>query len=175
MIDKQEDELFCNADVFDNAIKKASNPQTFKVSNDEEKSKSRTSTKPLDNKGSTQKNIENSRNWIQPELPLYHSDVHQEKDGIEMGVLENGTPYLSERGLIEMTRVARTTFRRISGTNEPYPSSLEARSHINDLLKKSGYTESSWFLKTEFKGVLYMLILKKYAWQFWNIMPLMLQ
>lgn len=137
------------------------NPELFKISASlqeitekivKPEHNNRTSAKPLNNQDLLQKNIEKPNNWVQPELPLYHSDIHQEKDGIEMGVLENGTPYLSERGLIEMTGVARTTFRRISGTNEPYPSSLETRSHINDLLKKSGYTESSWFLKTEFNG-----------------------
>ena len=48
-------------------------------------------------------------------LPIMHSDVHKTSpDGIEMGVLENGMPYLSQRGLVKMTGIARTSFQKLS-------------------------------------------------------------
>ena len=113
---------------------------------------SRSSQEPQKNQHSMINNRQNSQSLVQQELPLFHSDIHQEKDGIEMGVLENGVPYLSERGLIKMTGVARTTFRRVSGNESPTPATNETRQHITELLKKSGYTEDNLFIKTEFSG-----------------------
>lgn len=36
-------------------------------------------------------------------LLLFHSEIHIENQGIEMGILESGIPYLSQRGLVKIT------------------------------------------------------------------------
>ena len=45
---------------------------------------------------------------------LFHVEKQVERDGIEMGVLENGVPYLSESGLARMCGVDRKVLNRLA-------------------------------------------------------------
>ena len=47
-------------------------------------------------------------------LLLFHSEIHIENQGIEMGILESGIPYLSQRGLVKMAGIGRTSFQKLS-------------------------------------------------------------
>ena len=50
-----------------------------------------------------------------PQNPtLFHVERQVERDGVEMGVLENGLPYLSERGLSKMCGIHRTVLNRLA-------------------------------------------------------------
>jgi hypothetical protein len=83
---------------------------------------------------------------------LFHVEKQVEFDGIEMGVLENGIPYLSERGLARMCGVDRKAINRLA-TNWQEEKSKERGIAINQLLEKSGYFEEELFLKSELSGV----------------------
>ncbi|MCI5118570.1 MAG: hypothetical protein D3913_11565 [Candidatus Electrothrix sp. LOE1_4_5] len=85
-------------------------------------------------------------------LPVLHSEVHKtSQDGIEMGVLENGMPYLSQRGLVKMAGIPRTTFQNFS-LNWSSTKKTETGKAINNLLLESGYTEDNLFIKIDVKG-----------------------
>ena len=59
--------------------------------------------KSLEIAGYTSKTTQKVPKSGQLDLPIFHSDVHATTpQGIEMGVLENGIPYLSQRGLVAM-------------------------------------------------------------------------
>lgn len=45
---------------------------------------------------------------------LFHIDKNIEIDGVEMGVLDNGTPYLSESGLARMCGIDRKALNRMA-------------------------------------------------------------
>lgn len=85
-------------------------------------------------------------------LPLLHSDVHKTSpDGIEMGVLENGMPYLSQRGLVKMVGIGRTSFQNLSSRWKEEKNS-GASLEINKLLLNAGYTEEELFIEIELNG-----------------------
>lgn len=85
-------------------------------------------------------------------LPTMHADIHKTSpDGVEMGVLENGMPYLSQRGLVKMTGVARTSFQNLS-TNWQKEKSSKAGLDINNLLIEAGYTENELFIEINVNG-----------------------
>lgn len=88
---------------------------------------------------------------IQTVMPFFHVEKQVEHDGVEMGVLENGIPYLTESGLARMCGIDRKVLNRLAiGWND---EKIKPRGQkINQLLLKSGYTENTLFLKSEHKG-----------------------
>jgi len=72
-------------------------------------------------------------------------------DGVEMGVLENGMPYLSQRGVAIMSGVPRTTFRRLTDNWVDYRKKGDGEG-INKLLIQTGYTEDSLYIEIEDAG-----------------------
>lgn len=87
-----------------------------------------------------------------PSLPLFHVEKQVEIDGIEMGVLANGMPYLSERGLARMCGVNSSNISRLAASWQE--EKLRPRgAKINDILLQAGYTENSLFIKCEVNGV----------------------
>ena len=85
-------------------------------------------------------------------LPLFHSEIHIENQGIEMGVLESGIPYLSQRGLVKMAGIGRTSFQNLSSNWQEEKNTSAIGKGINKLLKQSGYNEDELFTRVEFKG-----------------------
>ncbi len=83
---------------------------------------------------------------------LFHVEKQIEIDGVEMGVLENGIPYLTESGLARMCGIDRKVLNRLAiGWNE---EKLKPRGkQIAQLLEQSSYIEDSLFLKSEHKHV----------------------
>jgi hypothetical protein len=83
---------------------------------------------------------------------LFHIEKQVEYDGIEMGVLENGVPYLSEVGVSRMCGVDRKVINRLA-INWSEEKTKDRGSAINELLIQAGYTEATLFIKSELKGV----------------------
>lgn len=83
---------------------------------------------------------------------LFHVEKQTVIDGIEMGVLENGIPYLTESGLARMCGIDRKVLNRLAiGWLE---ERLKPRGkQIDQLLLQSGYSENGLYLKSEHKGV----------------------
>ena len=48
------------------------------------------------------------------QLALFHVETQIEIDGVEMGVLENGIPYLTESGLARMCGIDRKVLNRLA-------------------------------------------------------------
>lgn len=84
---------------------------------------------------------------------LFHVEKQIEIDGIEMGVLENGIPYLSESGLARMCGVDRKVLNRLAA-NWSEEKTKDRGTAINDLLLRSGYDEKELFLRSELSGSL---------------------
>lgn len=85
-------------------------------------------------------------------LPMLHSEIHKtSSDGIEMGVLENGMPYLSQRGLVKMSGIARTSFQNLS-SNWKNEKESGTGFEINKLLLEAGYNEDELFIEVEVGG-----------------------
>lgn len=81
-------------------------------------------------------------------LPMLHSEVHKTADGIEMGVLENGMPYLSQRGLVKMSGIARTSFQNLSSNWKEEKLSGVGLA-INKLLLEAGYENDELFIEIQ--------------------------
>lgn len=82
---------------------------------------------------------------------LFHVEKQIEIDGVEMGVLENGIPYLTESGLARMCGIDRKVLNRlaINWTEEK----LKGRgSAINTMLEEADYLEPGLYLKSELNG-----------------------
>lgn len=86
------------------------------------------------------------------EQTLFHSEKQIERDGIEMGVLENGLPYLSERGLAQMCGISRPVLNRLAANwNE---EKLKPRGKaIDSLLTTSGFSGNTLYIQCEVDGV----------------------
>jgi hypothetical protein len=94
-------------------------------------------------------------NLVPPPPPqqadLFDIDIQIEFDGIEMGVLENGIPYLSESGLARMCGVNRKALNNLASDweNEQYKPRGK---QIKQLLSEAGYAGTELFLKSNLNG-----------------------
>lgn len=95
-----------------------------------------------------------SKDLVPPkkQIELFRVEKQIEHDGVEMGVLDDGTPYLSESGLARMCGIDRKVLNRLStGWSE---ERLKPRGRkIDTILKKSGYARNTLFLRCENNGV----------------------
>lgn len=71
---------------------------------------------------------------------LFHVDRQAELNGIEMGVLESGVPYLSGRGLASMCGLDHTSLLEMANNWEAEKHKPRGR-QISQLLDASGYNE----------------------------------
>ena len=92
------------------------------------------------------------QNNKQIELRPFRVDKKIEHNGIEMGVLENGVPFLSGGGLARMCGIGKTTLHDMSA-NWSIEKSKPRGELIQRLLQARGYQGSELFLKSEYKGV----------------------
>jgi hypothetical protein len=77
-------------------------------------------------------------------LPLF-SSIQKEINGVGMGVLENGIPYLTGVGLSKMCNIDYKTLYDVS--NDWENAKLKQRGKtINEILQKNGYIEQSLFI-----------------------------
>jgi len=83
---------------------------------------------------------------------LFHVERQVEFDEVEMGVLESGVPYITNRGLAKMCGIDHAALHRLT-TNwneEKYKPRGRA---IQQILDQAGYNEPSLYLKAEHNGV----------------------
>lgn len=111
--------------------------------------------------GPTQKGIKNNKLAVKTaalvpaqlnQIELFHVEKQAEIDGVEMGVLDNGTPYLGEGGLARMCGIDRKALNRLAN-NWGDEKTKERGQAIRELLEASGYREDSLYLKSELRGM----------------------
>lgn len=83
---------------------------------------------------------------------LFHVEKQIEFQDVEMGVLENGVPYLTGRGLAKMIGLDHATLHRLA-TNWDEEKFKPRGKMILQLLEQSGYTQDTLFLRAEFNGM----------------------
>lgn len=86
-------------------------------------------------------------------------EVQKDINGIEMGVLENGIPYLTQRGLSGVTGVARSLIQTITKEwEEHYHDEVIAKDRISFFKKylfANGFTEPTLHLETVQNGTIH--------------------
>lgn len=87
------------------------------------------------------------------EISLFHVEKQVEFDGIEMGVLESGLPYLSETGLARMCGITRKTLYQLATSWREEKLKPRGRA-INEKLIAAGYTDSKLFIQIDNDGQL---------------------
>lgn len=103
--------------------------------------------KQLKNKGLELKEV----NLPTTQYELFHVESQIVFDDVEMGVLENGIPYLSGRGLARMCGIDHTTLHEIS--SDWQSQRLKPRGKAIDyLLKKAGYDFEELYIKADYRG-----------------------
>ena len=85
------------------------------------------------------------------QLELFQVETQIEFEDIELGVLENGTPYLSESGLARMIGIDRKTIYELSSDWLNQRQKPRGKS-IDSLLRQVGYIDSDLYVKAQFKG-----------------------
>ena len=83
---------------------------------------------------------------------LFRVEKQAEIDGVEMGVLENGVPFLTESGLSRMCGIDRKVLNRLAINWQDERNRPRGRK-IAELLRQSGYVELSLFIQSEYNGV----------------------
>jgi hypothetical protein len=104
-------------------------------------------------------------------------EIQRQVNGIEMGVLENGIPYLTQRGLSEITGVPRSVIQDItrewSETHGQQVFGKDRISHIRSKLLEKGFDEPRLYIETKKEGsthyaypdIVCMVILEYYAFE----------
>ena len=82
---------------------------------------------------------------------LFHVEKQAEVNGIEMGVLENGMPYLTESGLARMCGIDRKVLNRLAA-NWPEERTKPRGQKIDALLSEGGYSGETLYLSSEHRG-----------------------
>ncbi len=83
-------------------------------------------------------------------------EIERDIDGIEMGVLENGMPYLTQRGLAAITGAARSTIQEISKEWEEnygfeYESKARSR-YFSTYLREGSFDAPTLYMEVERNG-----------------------
>ncbi|CNI87663.1 Uncharacterised protein [Yersinia intermedia] len=106
-------------------------------------------TKDIKNNGLSQLIELEGANPIQPDL--FHVERQIEIDGVEMGVLENGVPYLTGRGLERMCGLGHGPFHRLT-SNWQEEKHKPRGQEIQNLLDSYNYQEDELFIRAEMNG-----------------------
>lgn len=126
----------------------------------------------------------NNSNKVAP--PLQASldlgiEVQKDVNGIEMGVLENGIPFLTQAGLAKLAGVARSLIFTITQEWEEHfhdeTLSKDRISFLKEYLFKNGFSEERLYIQTTNNGsvhyaypdIVCMAILEYYAFESKNI------
>lgn len=83
---------------------------------------------------------------------LFKIEKQAEIDGVEMGVLENGIPFLTESGLARMCGIDRKVLNRLA-TDWPQERLKPRGQKIAELLKLSEYDEDTLFIRSQRNGI----------------------
>lgn len=83
-------------------------------------------------------------------------EIERDVNGIEMGVLENGVPFLTQRGLAEITGIARKEIYDITQQWEQHYDdkvlTKDRLSFIKEYLFRNGYSERKLYIETRKDG-----------------------
>jgi len=79
------------------------------------------------------------------DLPLFNSYIEKEVQGIGMGVLENGIPYLTGAGLAKMCDIEEKTLRELANSWETEQNKPRGKI-IKEILNKNKYYENKLFI-----------------------------
>ena len=90
-------------------------------------------------------------NLVPTQQQLFLVEKQIEFDGVEMGVLENGMPFLSERGLARMCGVDHKVLNRLAANWDDERYKPRGK-QISQLLEILNYDEPSLFLRCEHNG-----------------------
>jgi len=85
------------------------------------------------------------------QFTLWHVERQAEINGVEMGVLENGVPYLTQRGLARMCGIDDKVLHRL-GANWEEERQKPRGQEIDKLLRDSNYQEPTLYLKSDLNG-----------------------
>lgn len=85
------------------------------------------------------------------QLTLYQVEKQIEYDGVEMGVLENGLPYLTESGLARMCGITNSALNLIS-SNWAIEKLKPRGKEISKLLIENKFYNQEIFLRSELNG-----------------------
>jgi hypothetical protein len=114
-------------------------------------------------------------------------EIQRDVNGIEMGVLENGLPFLTQRGLAKITGTARSVIFDITQDWEQRYSEpvlgKDRNSFLREYLARNGYDEPKLYIETKKDGsihyaypdVVCMAILEYYAFEAKTPNPLALE
>lgn len=86
------------------------------------------------------------------QISLFHVEKQTEYEGIVMGVLENGTPYLSETGLAKMCGIKRQVLNTLAANWDQVRDKPRGKL-IDKKLREMGYTEPVLFIRCEVNSV----------------------
>lgn len=97
---------------------------------------------------------------LQKQMPLdLGIEVQRDVNGIEMGVLENGIPYLTQRGLSGVVGIARNVIQTITKEWEDHYSDVvlgkDRISFFKNYLFNNGYNEQKLHLETTQNGTVH--------------------
>lgn len=132
--------------------------------------------KPINNNELSKKKDDEPASGYQYTLDL-SVEVEKVIDGIEMGVLENGIPYLTQEGLAEACGIARSVVYDISQdwiknyNNDVFGK--DRNSFIKEYLFTNGYKEQSLYIETVSNGtkhysypdIVCMAVMEYYAFE----------
>jgi hypothetical protein len=83
---------------------------------------------------------------------LFHVERQVEFDDVEMGVLESGVPYITNRGLAKMCGIDHAALHRLTTNWEDEKFKPRGRA-IQQILDQAGYDGAHLYLKAELNGV----------------------
>lgn len=97
---------------------------------------------------------------IKKQLPLdLGIEIQKDVNGIEMGVLDNGIPYLTQRGISEITGVNRSVIQAITKDWEDhFYDEVIAKDRLfffRTYLEERGFREPTLYIETVQKGVIH--------------------
>lgn len=131
---------------------------------------------PRQNNMLTPKSANNPATHPQAVLDL-GIEVQRDVNGVEMGVLENGIPFLTQRGLAKITGAPRSVIYDITQEWEAkYDDDVLRKdrfSFLREYLSKNGYTERKLYIETKKDGsthfaypdIVCMAIIEFYAFE----------
>ena len=82
---------------------------------------------------------------VQQEL-IFDIEIEKEVNGLQMGVLTNGTPYLTQTGLAQICGIGRATLYDIEQEFNELNTTKKRITRIKELLVNQWYSEKSLFI-----------------------------
>ncbi|MDE2318442.1 MAG: hypothetical protein KGK02_01945 [Rhodospirillales bacterium] len=130
---------------------------------------------------SNKSNALSVKNTAKQAAPQYVLDlgveVQKDVNGVEMGVLENGIPFLTQRGVAKICGVARSVIQTLTQEWEDHHGDeilgKDRISFLKERLFKAGYAEKKLYIETQKDGsthyaypdIVCMAILEYYAFE----------